>query len=355
MASVDLNGAACTAATLTIPGVGLWYASVQVPSELALAPGALVSLRFLDTVWSGAVVAGGVTDAVASYRLVAGKGKWGMVLPPKAYANDAGLTPARILTDAATEAGEQIQSPPTTVLGPHYNRPRNPASFSLNLITPRAWYARPDGVVVFGARDPAPASGLPVLERSPAGRMIELGVTDTVAGLVPGMATEFGTAADIDLELGPEGIRARLFAAPTFGRRLAALNRILDALDPGRRFRGTFEYRIVAQSGERLSLQPVRSRADLPDLSRVPVRAGMAGLKATYAPGAHVLVTFLDGDATRPVVTGFDAPDQPGWAFLTLTLGGPAALPIARVTDTVQAGPFAGAITRGSLTVKAVG
>lgn len=355
MASVELNGTPCTSAALTVPGVGLWVATLAVPSALALSVGAVASIKFLDVTWTGAVVAGGVADGSAHYRVVAGKGKWGVPLPPRAYANDAGLSAAQLLRDVATEAGEQIDSPPGGTLGPHFNRPRLPASFALNLLAPRAWFARPDGVVTFGARPALPASTLPVLSRNPAVRVVELGVTGSVAGLLPGMATEFGTCADVDLELTPDGIRARLYAAPAFGRRIQALARLLDALDPGRRFRGSFEYRISTQEGERLNLQPVRSRSDLPDLARVPVRAGLPGVKATYAPGAQVVVTFLDGDPTRPAVVGFDDPGQPGWPFLTMTIGGPdPAFGVAYQGAPVQAGPFAGAITLGSLRVGVV-
>lgn len=355
MASVELNGVPCSSALLSIPGVGLWVATLEVPFVLALVVGASATLKFLDTAWTGAVVAGGVADGVARYRIIAGKGKWGIAIPPRAYANDAGLSAAQLLRDVATEAGEQIDSPPSGTLGPHFNRPRLPASFALNLLAPRAWFARPDGVVTFGARPAAPASSLPVLERNPASRVVELGVSSSVAGLVPGMTTEFGTAADVDLELTPDGIRARLYAAPALGRRTAALARLLDAIDPGRRFRGSFEYRISTQEGERLNLQPVRSRSELPDLARVPVRAGLPGVKATYAPGAQVVVTFLDGDPTRPAVVGFDDPGQPGWPFLTMTIGGPdPAAGVAYQGAPVQAGPFAGAITLGSLRVGVV-
>lgn len=351
MASVELNGNACSAALLTIPGVGLWYASVDLADAVELS--GEVTLRWLETTWQGYVVAGAVVDGVSKYRVVAGKGQWGRELAPRAYANDAGIQVSRMLGDVANECGEQIADAPSTRKGPHFNRPRAPASFALNLMAPRSWYARADGVVTFGARPALPASALPVLERNPAGRVVELGVLDSVAGLLPGTATEYGAAADVELELSAEGARARLYASSAPSRRLQAFARILAALDPGARFRGVFEYRVVTQAGERLNLQPVRSRADLPDLQRVPVRAGVPGAKALHALGSQVLVAFLEGDPTRPCVVGFDAPDQPGWQPLQLQFGGPLALGVARQTDPVQAGPFAGAVVGGSVRVRA--
>jgi hypothetical protein len=180
-----------------------------------------------------------------------------------------------------------------------------------------------------------------------------LQATDSVAGLLPGTATEYGTAADVEFSLTPDGLRARLYAASAPGRRARAWAQIIDAVIPGARFRGVFEYRIVTQAGERLNLQPVRSRTDLPDLARVPVRAGVPGVKALHKPGAQVLVSFIDGDPSRPAVVGFDDPEQPGWMPLQLLFGEGATLGVARQTDPVIAGGFAGTITTASVRIKA--
>lgn len=351
-ASVTLNGNAASAALLTIPGVGLWFAGVDLAEAVALS--GAVTLTVLDVDFVGHVVAGGIVDGRARYRVVAGAGGWGRELAPRAYANDAGLTVAKLVADAASEASEPAPvSPPSTTLGPHFNRPALPASFLLNLLAPRAWFARNDGVVAFGARPALPASTLPVVERNPAARAVTVALTDTAVGLAPGVATEYGTAADVEIELGPDGLRARLYASPAPSRRVAALARLLAAHDPGARFRGAHEYRVVTQSGERLNLQPVRSRAALPDLARVPVRAGVPGVKAIHAPGSAVLVAFLDGDPSRPAVVGFDDPEQPGWMPTLLEIGAAPTLGVARVTDPVQAGAFAGVITAASLRIKA--
>lgn len=352
MTAFALNNYACVAGRLEIPGVGLWYASVELSDEVALE--GAVTLTVLDTTWQGFVIAGAALDGRSRYRIVAGAGGWGNDLPARAYANDAGLQISQLVADVASEAGEPAPTgAPTTRLGPHFVRPAAPASFALNLLSPRAWYAQPSGVVAFGARSDAPASKAPVVARNAAARMVELALTDTAANIVPGASTEFGTAADAEIEIAPEGVRARLYAAPAAGRRAQAYARILAASDPGARFRGVFEYRVISQAGERLNLQPVRSRPNMPDLARVPVRAGVPGVKCQHAPGSQVLVAFIDGDASRPAVVGFDSPDQPGWQPLAYEMGGPLALGVARVTDPVQAGAFSGVIVSGSLRVKA--
>jgi hypothetical protein len=349
--AITLNGHAATAALLAIPGVGLWYAGVDLTDAIELS--GAVTLAILDTAWRGFIVSGGVVDGRSRYRIVAGAGGWGRTLPARAYANDAGLKTSKLIADAAAEAGEPAPTnAPTETRGPHFNRDAAPASFVLNMLAPRAWYAQADGVVTFGTRPALAASVLPVIERNPAARSVTLALADSAAGIAPGLACEFGTAADVEIEAGPDGLRARLYAAPA-SRRADAFARLLRAHDPGARFRGVHEYRVVTQSGERLNLQPVRSRSLLPDLARVPVRAGVPGVKAIHAPGSQVLVAFLDGDPSRPAVVGFDAPDQPGWMPTQLELGGPVTLGVARLTDPVQAGAFAGVITNASVRIKA--
>ncbi len=354
MASATLSGATCSAVTLTVPGVGLWYAECDLTEAVELSGAATVQL--LDTTWTGTIIAGATVDGRSRYRVVAGAGLWGAELPPRAYANDAGLEVSKLIADAASEAGEPAPiGAPTDRKGPHYDRPRAPASFTLNTLAPRAWYAGADGVVRFGDRPLVNASGLPVLERNPAGRSVTLAAVDSFAGLLPGLATEYGVAADVELSVGPDGARCRAYAGLEGGNARSQLwAQMLDAADPGRAFRGVFEYRVVTQSGERLNLQPVRSRSQLPDLARVPVRMGVPGVRATHKPGAQVLVAFIDADPTRPCVVGFDAADQPGWMPLVLELGGPLPLPAARQTDPVIAGPWSGSIVRGSSRVKVV-
>ena len=356
----SLNGHACISGHVDIPGVGLWYASVDLADEVELT-GAVV-LTILDQTFRGAVIAGGPVDGRSRYRIVAGAGGWGKILPPRAYANDAGLTVARILADAAAEAGEPAPTgqtstsagpSPTEVLGPHFVRPAQPAAFVLNHLAPRAWYARTDGVVELAKRIAGPFPQAPVVERNPASRVIEVALTESAADILPGIQTEYGPVSDAEIDFGADGVRARLYAAPTPGRRAQAYARILAASDPGARYRGVFEYRVVSQAGERLNLQPVRSRASMPDLARVPVRMGVPGVRAEHALGSQVLVVFLDADASRPAVVGFDGPEQPGWHPLFLELGGPGALGVARQTDPVVAGPFGGTIILGSTRIKA--
>jgi hypothetical protein len=353
VSTATLNGHACTRVRVQVPDWGAPWADVDLAEPEALAPGAAVTLVLADKTIAGAVVSGGVADGRAAYRIVGGAGGWGRDLKRKGYRNDGGAYARNVITDAATECGEQVADLPTTRLGPHYARPEGPASRVLNALAPRSWRVDFDGVTRFGTRAQVAYSGDGTRTKlDPAGAVIEI-ATDTIGDLVPGVTIDGSNpAADVEYVLDDKRLTVRVYSSARTSRRLEALRRIVASLFPEIRYSGAFEYRVVTQQGERFNLQPARVSTGMPDLAGVPAR-GPAGVKATVTPGELVLVVFADRDPSRPNIIAHDAPDAPGWMPLFLELGGPGALGIARQTDPVQAGPFAGVITGGSLRVKA--
>lgn len=300
------------------------------------------------------VVSGGAVDGRAAYRLAGGGGGWGKTVPAKPYRDDSGVQARTVIGDAATEAGETVDGLPGTRLGPHYARAEGMASQVLHEIAPRAWRVDFDGVTRFGLRPTTAYSGdAPRTRREPGSEITEL-ATEDLTGLVPGVTIDGSApATDVEYSLDAKRLTAKIYAGPRGNRLEDAQRRSILAMFPQLRYAGTFEFRVVTQSGERLNLQPVRTAWGLPDLAGVPVRPGMAGLKAKVLPGSLVLVVFVDNDPSRPAVIAHDAPDSPGWMPLELDFGGPTALGVAILGCTVQAGPFAGVITSASLRVKA--
>lgn len=353
-AAATLNGQPCTRARVQVPDWGCWWADVDLAEAEALTAGTAATLVIADKTLVGTVVSGGAVHGKAAYRIVAGAGGWGRELKRKAYRNDAGGKVASVITDAARECGETVEGLPTTRIGPHPTRPEGPASRVLNTLTPRAWRVDFDGVTRFGARTAATYTGDGARSRvDPQGAIVEI-ATDAIANLLPGVSVDGSApATDVEYWLDAKRLTVKVYSSAQTSRRLAALRKIFAALFPELRYSGTFEFRVVSQSGERLNLQPVRVGLGMPELVGVPVRPGMAGLKATVTPGELVLVTFADRDPSRPQVISHDAPDAPGWMPVTLELGGPGALGVARQTDAVIAGPFIGTITAGSARVKA--
>jgi hypothetical protein len=101
------------------------------------------------------------------------------------------------------------------------------------------------------------------------------------------------------------------------------LRQLLEQLDPQRRFRGgPFEYRVVTLEGERMNLQPVRVALGMPELRRVTVRPGVAGCKAKVPLGSRVLVAFINNDAGRAIVVGFEDAEGAGFTPDRLDLVG---------------------------------
>jgi hypothetical protein len=338
-----------------VPAWGRPWADVQLAQPTEFAAGARVTLTIADVAISCAVVSGGAFEGHAAYRLVAGAGGWSKTIARKGYVNDAGVRASNVLSDAAAACGETITDLPTTRLGPHYARAEGLASDVLNVLAPRNWYVDFAGVTHVGKRAAAAYAGTaPRVHVDTVGQIVEL-ATETLVGLVPGVVVDgFAAATDVEYVLEPNRLTARIWGGPALTtRRLGAIADIVRSLTAHDRYRGVFEFRVVTQSGERLNLQPVRTATGFSDLSNVPVRPGVAGCRGDVQLGELVLVAFVDGDPSRPVVVAHDAPDAPGWMPLTIELGGPGALGVARIGDAVQAGPYAGVITSASARIKA--
>ncbi len=348
-----LNGVPITRGRVQMPAWGLWWADVDLAEPQALSGTA--TLKFADVTLSGKIVSGGAADGRAAYRIVAGNGGWCSRIAEKSYRNDAGVKLATVLNDAAQKVGETIANLPTTRLGPHYARAEGLASAVLHRHADRAWYVDEQGITRLGSRPTTIYAGEGTrTRREPSSAVIEI-ATESLATLVPGVRVDGAQpAADVEWELAPKRISARLYCGASLSRRLSAFAALLEALDPLRRYRATYEYRVISQTSDRFDLQPVRTITGMPSLSGVPVRPGVAGARGNVTLGELVLVAFADADPSRPQIIAHDAPDAPGWMPLTIELGGPGALGVARLTDTVVAGPFGGVITSASARVKAV-
>lgn len=350
-----LNSTRIAAASVAVPAWGLWWAEVRLADALDLAVGARVTITFADKTLVGTVASGGTVDGVSSYRIVAGAGGWGRDVTPKGYTDDAGVRVQTIVRDLASAAGETAAGVPNTRLSRHYARVAEPGTSVLNGLFPRGWYVDFDGVTQIGQRASTAYTGKGDRVRpAPDARFLELEV-DEIGALVPGVTVDGSQpATDVEYVLSADKLRVLLYFGTRGNRRLDAQRRLFEALFPHLKYAGLFGYRVVRQTGDRYDLQPERVGSNMPNLLRVPVRPGMAGLRATVLPGCLVLVAFVDRDASRPAIVAFDAPDSEGWMPLSLELGGPGAVGVALLGSAVQAGPFAGAVTVASTRVKGV-
>lgn len=351
MTLATLAGKTVTDANVQIPAWGVWWADVTVADDTEIS--GAVDLQITDVTLRGTIVSGGPHAGRGYYRLAGGAAAWGREVAPQGYQDNSGVQVSTVASDAAGAVGERLGALPTSRLGPHFARSKGPASRVLHEIAPRAWYVGLDGVTQFGDRTPSTYTGdAPRVDADPSGRIITL-ATETLAGLLPGVQVDGAEpATDVEYVLTPKRLVARIWAGPRPSRRLDAWRRIFEALDPRRLYRGIYEFRVVSQNTERLNLQPMRVASGMCDLENVPVRPGIAGARATVLPGALVLACFADADPSRPQVISHDDADSPGFLPLLLEIGPKPTLGAARMTDPVQAGPFAGTITMASTTTK---
>lgn len=350
MATATLNKNRVTSARVNIPAWGIWYADAAVDGAITLSGAA--ELKIADLTLTGTILNGGSDDKTgrSHFRIVGGKGGWGRELPPKGEANDAGVKVLQAITDAARSVGEPLDTASISTserTGPHYVRPEGPACRVLQVLKPEGWYVDEAGVTKIGAR----ASSTPSVKKSvtkvdKARGIVEL-AAESIATLLPGAIVEGVTAVDVKHEIGDKGLRTTIWGKQggTTSRRLEAFRGILEQLDPNRAFRGVFEYRVVLLAGSRVSLQPVRVSTGMPDLLRVPMRPGVAGMKSTVVPGCRVLVAFVDADPGHPMVIAHE--DSEGDGFLPLITEIDAATLVrigAGLLPAIKAGDLAGGI-----------
>ncbi len=147
-------------------------------------------------------------------------------------------------------------------------------------------------------------------------------------------------------------------------RLLRAVRAIVDEMTARTAYHVPVRYRVInAASGERWNLQAV-SRGKWPDLLPAVSFPGAGGYKATLSPSSMVLVQFVEGDPTQPVITHFEGPDGAGFVPVSIVIGGLTGAAAARVGDQVQVffppqmpvtGTISGAPFAGVLTIPGPG
>jgi hypothetical protein len=318
-----LAGRLATHARANLPAFGAWFADASLDGDHTLS--GVVELRIADLTLSGCVLSGGPDNGRSHYRIVGGKGGWGKTIPRRSYSNDLGVSVATVIRDAAEAVGEVVELATTARLGPAFVRPEGTASRVLELVAPGNWYVGEDGVTRLGRR-PSLALTIPGVTHGPVdlARGTVTLASDTIATILPGCVVDGLNVVDVEHEVSAEGgLRSTVWGSMggQSSRRIAAHRALYDALDPGRKYRGTFaEYRVVTLSNERLNLQPVRVSTGMPDLRNVPIRYGVPGCKASTSLGARVLVCFADADPSRPFVAAFEEPGGGGFYPTTLEL-----------------------------------
>lgn len=135
---------------------------------------------------------------------------------------------------------------------------------------------------------------------------------------------------------------------------MSAVDRLLDALRaiiraefPVLTFLGLYEYTVQSSSGSTASAVPSDPSIGLPQLAALPLSPSILGEQVTGAAvGAVALVTFVNGDPTRPVCTSLSLPSNASTVDATGTLAlGPSASAVSLAGGTAPVGRQGDAVT----------
>ena len=388
--TTTVNGQRVQRLTLRTPLSGAWSAIVDFDAKLDAA-----LLAGPAEILIGARVFRGTfaSDLTGSYLLqsraflLGGAGGWRTQVPARHEHSDAGVHARTVIAKLVAAAGETLAGAAYDAnLGPDYVQTAGSAGDALRRVLGAVpWRVEYDGTTRIGARPGVEVTAkYEVLDYDPRWHIATV-ATDDMQAIVPGSILRARVESPVrvrDLEIVVEPGSARLLCycedlgdtgLSEEGRLIRAVSHAVRAVVPELPFLGRYRFRVVlANPGDhRYHLQSVSLANGLPDLLPVSVSPSTPGLEAKLVLGSIVHLMFLDGDPRYPVVVGHPARDDQGWkpaeltldADNTVTIGesatetllgpGPVRLGVARQFDAVQAGPFSGTITGGSLTVKA--
>jgi hypothetical protein len=339
---VAVDGIRCTSLRLVAGERGPWVAEANLESDAAVSGQVTITVGDLSLV--GAVDVGGTYAMQRKVRIVAGRGAWARSVPAKDYANDAGIKARLIADDAARAVGEQIGTftPSSERVGVHYARAAGAASTALEgVIGSALWWVDYVGVTQVGPRAAATVDPnlYEVTAYDPRSGVVTL-TTETPSAIVVGRTIAKNLDAplvirELEINASATDFTFSLWCGAAGQSTLYGLLRALVQHELAAKLYGAYRYRVVRMSVDRVELQSVRKGAGLPDVLPVSMWPGVAGAHAVLTPGAEVLVEFVEGDRTMPVVTHFAGKDGPGFTPVSLVLGGPAGPAAARLGDQV--------------------
>lgn len=351
---------------------GDWFADLATTSGERIPDGTRVDVVVADGfTLSGAIVRGGITDAVGRYQ-VAGRPEWGQPLPARAnaaYRSANAVLRKTVLSDLARDVlgaswAGLVEMPPAADLGQHYERA---GTFGDVVVHGRdaleamalPWYVRNDGVTVFAARptgNVTTAERVLVEYRNDAIGYRVVNCEDPGA-FAPGLTFEGETIGEVVLAFTGPDILIHVWTRAASNAFAEAIRTVWRRLFPREELKGHYTYvtKGPAESGKH-HLVSLRSR-HLPDV-KLADSWSIAGHAANLAPGTKVLVTFADADPSSPVIVAVEPGAVPVSSSFEATATfsadgasvelGAGLLPVVRYGDTVAiagAGPAAGIIS----------
>lgn len=330
-------------ARIVLPWSGRWVADVELDAGLgAIEVGERVDLRLDDLVLTGTVTRSEQLGA-DRYASVTGGAGWSRTVTATHRHASSALTRGAVIDSVARAVGETVRLDPAldTALPPDWVRRAEPASATIErLFVGAPWWIDADGTTRIGARSTFDARAVDVVPGGQPDRGWIMASTTDPRQILPGALVSASTlgapwlvhGAHVDVS-GPT-YRATLYRSEDRDPALlTSLRRLQAAIQPTAPLSLLYRYRVVEMDGARVRLQVVRSATGLPDTLPIDLAPGAPGVSAALAEGSTVLVSFIEGDASLPVVTHFERPGQPGFLPVSLAID---ASDTIRIGETAQ-------------------
>lgn len=346
-----VDGIRITSGSITIPRHGAWTADLVLADESE--HGAQSTLVAGDLELRGVAVRSRGFAGDRRLRMVGGAGGWMKTLKPRAYHNAAGLRLSMLLGDAAIEVGETVSIANDVTVGEYFVREAAPAQRLLRQLAGLGWWIDGAGVTQVRPRPTGPIKSEFTLINFDGATSKAIIATDALANWMPGRSFSTSTLPDaqtismVRMKLAGDGkLRLEVLCGGDDDREDHAFRQRVRAEFPQLTFLALQEYVVQKITpaapltpATTIEASPVTNADILPGLVDVPLYPSILGEEVAPTVGSKVLVAFIGGDPTRPIVVFGDPKSQPTSARL---LGG--IQNAARVADKVSAGPFAGVI-----------
>lgn len=331
MANTTINGVAVIRGTISMELVGVWIADLEIdqPDGTGFDAGTSVTIQTANVSLVGTVVpdrTGDFLDAV-HVRVLGGAG--GMMQPatprnfiqPGAYARD-------VVNSLCSDGGEKLSATADATF-----IASNLAAWSISagtvtqglraLLDIKAptfnWRILTDGTLWMGTESwPTSGGTFDIITQDPKENSYDLGVDSP--WIVPGVSVDgVGNVNRVEHIIARSKIRSHVLVdIPGEERGIRADVAGIVAQEMAQiDYFGLYECKVVTQSGDLSTVDVQPSVAKFGGFQRVPLRLGLPGVTAQFAPGAKVLLGWMGGDPSQPYAALF----QGGETLLALTVG----------------------------------
>ncbi len=311
---VTLNGLPVERAVIHEPHQGPWFADIDLVTDPA--PSGKATLKVGTTTFLGTIdpSASGDFGGRGRVRLVAGANGWNKLVRQRDYSSDVGVSAAAVASELASDAGETIgvYQPQRAKIGSHYAREAGPAGKALEeVIGSATWWVDRVGVTHVGARAatalaPGAVTGIQgynARQRELTLAVSDLGLVQVGQTVTSPLASDTLTISSLETRITPEAIKLTAWCGSEKRNEVADLLSAIARRATETHLWGLYEYRVVDMVADRARLQATDPSVGLPDLNYIEQWPGLAGAHVTLAPSTIVLVQFVNGSPTRPVIT----------------------------------------------------